>query len=184
MTSIQPTCVTLADGTEVAADYILVATGLTYASPFKPSGETVDDSVKANNETSKLLADAKSVVIVGAGAVGEELAGEIATAQPDKRITQISSDASLFPAYPAKMGQSLIAKLEGLGVTIVLGQRVENLERTDVPYAGSITLTDGTQINAGLIFPVVGSKAQTELLSDLSDLSEVKLGTSGRVKTD
>ena len=125
--------------------------------------------------------DAKSVVIVGAGAVGTELAGEIATAQPDKQITLISTDDGLFPSYGAKMGASLVKKLKAKGVTVVLGQRVENLKQTKTPNFGSVTLTDGTKIHGDLIFPVIGSRAQTELLSDLPG---VESGTLGRVKTD
>jgi NADH dehydrogenase FAD-containing subunit len=125
--------------------------------------------------------DAKSVVIVGAGAVGTELAGEIATAQPDKQITLISTDDGLFPSYGAKMGASLVKKLKAKGVTVVLGQRVENLKQTKAPYFGSVTLTDGTKIDGDLIFPVIGSRAQTELLSELPG---VEHGTLGRVKTD
>ncbi len=179
--SIQPESVTLADGTIVAADYIIVATGSSYAAPFKPAGETVESFIRASNETSKMLAAAKSVVIVGAGAVGTELAGEIATAQPDKHITLIATDDGLFPSYGTKMGASLIAKLKAKGVNVVLGQRVENLQQSDTPYSGSVTLTDGTHIDGDLIFPVIGSRARTELLTDLPG---VEPGTQGRVKTD
>lgn len=179
--SIHQNHVTLADGTDVAADYIVVATGSTYAAPFKPSGETVEGFVKASTNTSQLLADATSVAIVGAGAVGIELAGEIATAQPDKKITLISSDKQLFPAYNVKFGRALLTKLKAKGVIVILGQRVENLQQTNAPYAGTVTLTNGTEIEADLVFPVVGSKARSELISGLPG---VKAGTLGRVKTD
>lgn len=179
--SVQEDGVTLADGGRVEADYIIVATGSSYAAPFKPEGETVESFVKASNETSKLLAEANSVIIVGAGAVGTELAGEIATAQPNKKVTLISSEDTLFAAYGSKMGSSLAKKLEQKGVNIVLGQRVENLKEIDKPYSGSVKLTDGTEIEADLIFPVIGSRAQTELIADLPG---VEKGSSGRVKTD
>lgn len=179
--SIQFDSVTLADGTMVAADYILVATGSTYAAPFKPSGESVEDFVRSSKETGKLLADAKTVAIVGAGAVGTELAGEIATAQPGKKITLISSENSLFPLYNRRLGKSLAQKLSALGVDVVFGQRAEDLQQTGAPFSGSITLTNGNKIEADLIFPVVGSKARSELLSDLPG---VESGALGRIKTD
>lgn len=181
VTSIQPDSVTLADDRIIPADYIIVATGSTYAAPFKPSGETVENFIKANQQTCQLLKAAQSVVIVGAGAVGTELAGEIATAQPNKQITLISKDEALFPSYGPKMGANLAKKLAAKGVTIISGQRVENLKQTHAPYSGSVTLTDGRQIKADLIFPVIGAKAQSGLISDLP---EVEMGPSGRVKTD
>lgn len=179
--SIQQDGVMLADGTKVEADYVIVATGSSYAAPFKPAGETIDEFVEASNLISKKLVSANSVVIVGAGAVGTELAGEIAAAQPGKEITLISSDQTLFPAYTPKLGKRLRARLESSGVTVRLGQRVVDLKTTDQPYEGAITLADGTRIDADLIFPVIGSKPQAEILTDLPG---VKFDRRGRVNTD
>ena len=103
--------VTLEDGSAYPADYIVLATGSSYAAPFKPAGESMDDFRKASADVSARLASAKSVVIVGAGPVGTELAGEIAAAQPSKGITLVSSDNSLFPTYPVKLGAELKRKL-------------------------------------------------------------------------
>lgn len=173
--------VTLEDGTVFPADFIIVATGSSYAAPFKPSGDSISDFRQASKDVSAQLAKAKSVAIVGAGAVGTELAGEIASAQPGKSITLISSDDTLFPMYPAKLGAQLKRKLERFGVSVLLGQRVEDLRRADMPYEGSVTLTDGRVVTADLVFPVIGSKPQTSLVQTLPG---VNLSPSGRVNTD
>lgn len=178
---VGPDGVTLADGTEIAADWIVVATGSSYAAPFKPAGETVQDFLVASRKVSADLRVAQSVAIVGAGAVGTELAGEIATAYPDKTVTLISSQQTLFPMYPAKLGRALVTKLKKLGVAVVLGQRAQDLQRADMPYAGTLTLTDGRAISADLIFPVVGSRPQSALVEGLAG---AQAGPSGRVQTD
>lgn len=173
--------VTLEDGTAYPADFVVVATGSSYAAPFKPAGNSVEEFRQTSKDVSAQLVVAKSVIIVGAGPVGTELAGEIAVAQPDKSVTLISSDDSLFPMYPAKLGAQLKSKLEGLGVSIILGQRAQDLQRLDMPYAGSVTLTDGRVVTADLVFPVVGSKPNASIVKALPG---VKLSPSGRVKTD
>ncbi|WP_170362001.1 NAD(P)/FAD-dependent oxidoreductase [Ruegeria arenilitoris] len=173
--------VTLEDGSAYPADYIVLATGSSYAAPFKPAGESMDDFRKASADVSARLASAKSVVIVGSGPVGTELAGEIAAAQPSKGITLVSSDNSLFPTYPVKLGAELKRKLERAGVNVVVGQRAENLQHADKPYAGSVKLSDGRVIEADLVFPVIGSKPNTALAQTLP---AVTVAPSGRIKTD
>ncbi len=173
--------VTLDDGTTYPADFIVLATGSSYAAPFKPEGDSIADFRKASADVSAQLAAARSLVIVGAGAVGTELAGEIAAAQPGKDITLVSSDDVLFPMYPQKLGAQLKQKLERAGVTVVLGQRVENLQHMDKPYAGSVELTDCRVIEADLIFPVIGSRPNAALAQSLPGVTSTP---SGRVKTD
>ncbi len=179
--SISQTDVTLENGAVIPADFIVVATGSSYAAPFKPSGDSIDAFRQASKDVSAQLKAAKSVAIVGAGAVGTELAGEIVAAQPGKAITLISSDDTLFPNYPARLGAQLKRKLEGLGVTIISGQRVQDLQHSDMPYTGSVTLTDGRTVTADLVFPVTGSKPQVELPMSLPGAAP---GSSGRIKTD
>jgi NADH dehydrogenase FAD-containing subunit len=179
--SVSNTGVTLETGEVVPADFIVIATGSSYASPFKPSGDSIADFRQAHSQVSARLAQARSVAIVGAGAVGTELAGEIASAQPDKSVTLISSDETLFPMYPARLGAQLKHKLEKLGVQVITGQRAQDLRHLDRPYAGSVTLTDGQVIEADLVFPAIGSQPQASLLQDLPG---VKPGSLGRVKAD
>lgn len=180
-TRIAPDGVTLADGSQVTGDYIVVATGSTYAAPFKPVGDSIDGFLEANRAVGSDLKAAQSVAIVGAGAVGSELAGEIATAYPQKSVTLISSDAQLFPAYPRKLGARLQAKLEGKGVSVILGQRATDLAQISKPYAGAVTLTDGRTIKADLIFPVIGAKPDATVLDTLPGVTRTP---AGRVETD
>lgn len=77
----------------------------------------------ANATWHKALVDASSVAIIGAGAVGTELAGEIASAMPGKSVSLISSDDALFPGFPQKLGASLVSKLRAMNVNVILGER-------------------------------------------------------------
>jgi pyruvate/2-oxoglutarate dehydrogenase complex dihydrolipoamide dehydrogenase (E3) component len=173
--------VTLEDGTRIDADYVVVATGSENAMPFKAKGANIDGLRADNARINRMLTAAKSVAIVGAGAVGTELAGEIAHFIPEKEVTLISDQSALFPDMPPKLGAALKTKLEAAGVKLVLGARADNLESLTEPYTGELTLSNGQSVAADLIFPVIGSRGSSELLEALPGAEK---GSSNRVKVD
>lgn len=180
-TAIDAGGVTLETGDKIAADYIVVATGSSNAMPFKPGDGSIDSLRAENARVHALLQGADTVTIVGAGAVGTELAGEIAHFMPEKTVTLVSADPALFPTMPKALGQSLAAKLRAAGVTLVLGARAENLESLTTPYEGAITLSDGQSLPSGLVFPAVGSRAASGLLESLDGAVKT---SANRIKTD
>ncbi len=179
--SISESEVTLASGAKIAADHIVVATGSSNAIPFKPNGGDIDGLRAANAQIHEKLVAAKTIAIVGAGAVGTELAGEIAHAFPDKAVHLVSSEANLFPHHPAKLGRELTAKLKASDVSLTFGVRAGNLQSLTEPFAGPLSLSNGTTIEADLVFPAIGSKATSTLLQALPG---AEVGRADRVKTD
>lgn len=176
--------VTLNDGTRVEADYIVLATGSGNAMPFRPQSEGPDaiDQLRADNaRVHQQLVAAQRIVIVGAGAVGTELAGEIAHHMPEKSVTLVSAHSKLFPSYAASLGRSLTRKLRTAGVEVILGARAEELADDRVPHAGKMTLTNGRVLEADLIFPTIGGAARSALVDSLPGIA---MGQSNRVKTD
>ena len=168
--------VKLSDGRSVEGDIIVVATGSTYASPFKPKGDDVEGMITSSLTAHRQLAAAKSVAIVGAGAVGSELAGEIATGMRGKAVTLISSTPTLFPGFTPGLGRKLEAQLKSMGMNLRLGATARALKQTDAPFAGRIEMNDGTAIDADLIFPVIGTQPVTDLLRPLPGIKFDKLG--------
>lgn len=180
-TGIDASGVTLDNGQRVEADHIVVATGSANATPFKPVGDDIEGLRQANQRVHDQLKAARTIAIVGAGAVGTELAGEIAHAMPEKKITLISNLDRLFPTMPDKFGSALANKLRNAGVTLILGKRAENLESTTEPHAGNLKLSDGSEQDFDLIFPVLGSRASSELLEALP---KAQKSTANRIKID
>lgn len=179
--SVDDKGVTLDDGRRVDADYIVVATGSDNATPFKAKGSDIEGFRAAQKEVHARLKSANSVAIVGAGAVGTELAGEIAHYMPEKKVTLVTSETSLFPMKPSKMGRKLTGQLKASGVNLITGQRVENLESLTEPYAGMLKLANGEEISADLIFPTIGSRAVSDILRGLPGYEASSLG---RAKVD
>jgi hypothetical protein len=85
--------VTLTDGEHIEGDIVVVATGSHYASPFKPQGESTQAFADSLRTAHSNLMSAKAVAIVGGGAVGTELAGEISSLYPRKVVTLVSGFA-------------------------------------------------------------------------------------------
>ncbi len=179
--SVDDAGVMLEDGSRIEADQVVVATGSGNATPFKPKGDDIAAFRAENVRIHALLTAADTVAIVGGGAVGIELAGEIAHAMPDKRVTLISAQPRLFPDKPVAFGASLAKKLERAGVHLVLGHRAQNLQSHTEPYAGSLRLADEPEHDFDLIFPVLGARANADLLQALPG---TETRTSGRIKVD
>lgn len=182
--SIDGNSAVLEDGTRIDSDMMVIATGSTYAAPFKMQGEDSTHFLTKAKQVITQIAKAKNIVIVGAGAVGSELAGELAFARPEKRITLVSADDGLFSSYPAKLGRMMQRQLADLGVKVRLGERIKKLKNTDepfVPFKNKITLSDGFPIDADLVIPVIGAKPVTDLLQNLDG---VLFDDNGRTHVD
>lgn len=180
-TTVTAKAVVTADGTEIAADYVVLSPGASNGGIFKPAGANIESFLAAQEHVEQQIRVAKSIVIVGAGAVGTELAGEIAHHYSGKSVSLVSAEPSLFPGFPPKLGKGLERSLRKMGVRLVLGQRVENLASSNEPYSGSVRLTGGGSIDADLVIPAIGSTPQTSLFETLPDVTK---SADGRVKVD
>ena len=174
--AIEGASVKLAGGDSIEGDIIVVATGSRYARPFKPEGESVPSFLAASRANNRALLAARSVAIIGAGAVGVELAGEIATGFPAKKVTLISGTPTLLPAYQRALGRKLEAQLRAMRVTLRLGAPASPPKFNDTPFAGDVELTAGEPVTADLVFPVLGSKPVNDLLRTLPGVTLDSLG--------
>jgi len=168
--------VRLAANGSLEGDIFVVATGSLYAQPFKASGDSISDFRSALLNAHEKLKAARSVAIVGAGAVGVELAGEIATGMSGKRIDLVSATTVLFPGFKAALGQRLGAELAGMNVSVHLGAAVEGLRETLHPTSGALAIAGRSPLAADLIFPVMGAKPDNAVLKGLPGVAFDPLG--------
>lgn len=174
--ALESKSVKLAGGGSVDGDIIVVATGSRYARPFKPEADSVPSFVAASRANHDALQAAKSVAIVGAGAVGTELAGEVAAAYRGKKVTLISATPALFPGFAPRLGAKLQAQLKSMGVTLRLGAPSRALKSTDVPFAGRVDMSAGEAVTADIVFPAIGSKPANEVLRAVRGVTLDALG--------
>jgi NADH dehydrogenase FAD-containing subunit len=166
--SVDPGGVTLASGQRVEADYVVLATGSSYAYPAKPTAESTSQALDHLRETHKELADADRVLILGAGPVGLELAGEIKEVWPHKRVTIVDPAEQLLPGFLPEVRDDLHRQLDELDVELRLGTGLAAVPATEAGRTATftVTTTDGAEITADIWFRAHGVRLNSDYLAD------------------
>lgn len=167
--------VVLEDGSKIAYDFLVCATGAQSQSPGEPPAacRSVAEMKAHYAEVYAALGRARSVAIIGGGVVGVELAGEIADARPDlpvtivhagKKLLDQSAKPALWDSFHTKIG----AQLKDRKVTVLLGDR-SNISRdrfagkSFIEGVGSFTTASGKTVTADLVFNCTGTKPNSSI---------------------
>ncbi|MBL1104509.1 FAD-dependent oxidoreductase [Streptomyces sp. 5-8] len=166
--SVDPHGVTLASGEHVAADYVVLATGSGYAYPAKPTSDSVAEALDDLRRTHKELRRATRVLILGAGPVGLELAGEIKEAWPGKHVAVVDPAGELLPGFQPAMVEDLRGQLDALGIELHLGADLQAPPHTGPGLAGVFTVatSGGERITADIWFRAHGTTVNSGYLAD------------------
>ncbi|CAO3675391.1 unnamed protein product [Umbelopsis ramanniana] len=176
----------LVNDTEISFDYLVLATGSTYRSQFKSSDtSTLYRASQIDHET-KELKDADSILIIGGGLVGCELASEVSrvydgVSRPKKNITLVESGPTLVQRSTQKQQQYAAQYLEKLGVEVVLGERVipfEDFQNEEIVYIGA---SGKRYTNYDKVFFATGTKPASEILLRDTDEFANCIDCSGRI---
>jgi len=152
----------------VEADYIVLATGTTYPFPAKFIEERAWVARSRLARMRESLTEATGALIVGAGPVGLELAGELVSAFPQLKITIVDRNTEILhdDEYIPELRQELRSQLEAAGVEFVLGDVLGYLPPVDVGVFHDFTVatTGGTEIHAQIWFRAYGNKQESDYL--------------------
>jgi apoptosis-inducing factor 2 len=165
---VEPGRVTLASGDELDADYIVLATGSTY--PF-PAKTDVDDTAAAHDKVGAAhaaLEAASRVLLIGAGPVGIELAGEITAAWPGKHVTLLdAADDILGARFRADLKAELRRQLTELGVELLLSSPLTAEPSVAPGQLGEFTVTTraGARVTADVWFRCYGVTPVSDYLA-------------------
>jgi apoptosis-inducing factor 2 len=160
--------VELASGRVLRPDFIVLATGSTYPYPAKSDRDDSAEAIARYQHTYEQLGAARRVMLLGAGAVGLEFAGEIAAAWPDKTITLVDQAPEILPGpYGAALRDELNRQLDELGVQRVLGGSLAELPATPPGELGAfaVTTATGTRIEADIWFRTYGVQPSTDYVA-------------------
>jgi NADH dehydrogenase FAD-containing subunit len=161
--------VVLASGEAIAADYVVLATGSTYPFPAKSDAHDAEDAIDNYRAAYQELTHAHRVLLVGAGPVGIELAGEIIAKWPGKHVTLLDlADDVLGGRFRADLRAELRRQLVEIGVELVLGEGLRELPPTAANELATFTVTTnaGRQITADIWFQCFGVTPVSDYLSD------------------
>lgn len=166
-TRVSASEVQLASGVRLPADYIVLATGSSAPFPAKIDIPGRDDAVARLNRARDALLRSSRVLLLGAGAIGLEFAGEIKSAWPEKSVTLVEAGSDLLGGrFPAEFRAELRRQLDALGVRLLLRT---SLRARPEPEAASVrpftvTTTEGDVLAADLWFPCFGGEVRTDYL--------------------
>jgi NADH dehydrogenase FAD-containing subunit len=168
--SVDPRSVTLDSGERVEADFLVLATGSSYPYPAKPNpastgiAEQLDDL----RQTHKELAGAERVLVLGAGPVGLELAGEITAVWPDKYVVVVDRADQVLPGFLPEVREDLRRQLDELGIELRLGTGLTADPPVAPGLAGrfAVTTDKGGPIVSDIWFRAFGVRINTDYLAD------------------
>jgi NADH dehydrogenase FAD-containing subunit len=160
--------VELASGTVLRPDFIVLATGSSYPYPAKSDQDDSADAIARYQHTHEQLGAARRVMLLGAGAVGLEFAGEIAAAWPDKAITLVDQAAEILPGpYGPALRDELNRQLDQLGVQRVLGASLVERPSTQPGELGDfdVSTTTGNRVEGDIWFRTYGVQPTTDYVA-------------------
>ena len=169
---------------ELAYDYLVLATGARHDyfgrddwEAFAPGLKTVEDATSIRQrlliafELAEMASDPAerdahlTIVVVGGGATGVEMAGSIAELAKaalardfrridprQARVLLVEAGPRVLPAFPEKLSAAAQSSLEHLGVTVKTGARVMNCED------GAVTIGD-ERVPAATVIWAAGVRA-------------------------
>lgn len=165
VTAVDDGAVTLDDGREITADAVVVTAGAVPTSPPIPGIEhaatlrTADDALELRDR----IAAVDSIVIIGGGATGVQLAGTTAARHRHTSVTVIEAEDGLLASMGSSIGDGAARILNERGVRLVLGSGVDEIGTTavlvdDVWIEGLVVWAAGfTPRAAALGLPVMES---------------------------
>jgi apoptosis-inducing factor 2 len=165
---VSPHRVVLASGDAITADYVVLASGSTYPFPAKSDAHDAEDAIDNYRAAYDELTHANRVLLVGAGPVGIELAGEILSKWSDKHVTLLDlADDVLGSRFRPDLRAELRTQLVDLGVDLVLGEGLREFPPTSANEFATFTVTTnaGRQITADIWFQCFGVTPVSDYLT-------------------
>lgn len=157
---VTPTKVILSNET-IYFDYLLLACGTSYRSSIKAQNLTTEFRVQSLTRDASDLAAADSVVVVGGGLVGVELAAEIIHSYPKKDLTIITSGDRLLERMQPNVSKAAHKWLAHRGVKIIYGERVRQSKKDPSVFR---LPTSGTSISPQKAYWCTGFEPNSGLM--------------------
>uniref|UniRef100_A0ACD6A1N4 Uncharacterized protein n=1 Tax=Avena sativa TaxID=4498 RepID=A0ACD6A1N4_AVESA len=107
-------------GRAIGYDFLVIATGRNCTRPQRRS-----ERLEMFQRDKERIAAAGSILIIGGGPIGVELAAEIAMDSPDKRVTLVHGAPRLLKVMGARASAKALEWLRSKNVTVLLDQTID-----------------------------------------------------------
>lgn len=152
----------LSDGETVPFDSLVLCNGSTYADTTVKTLATKRslDRLASYNSEARNVRDAKTIIIIGAGAVGVELAAELLAKRGQRRIIVVDMAETILNGFPDSTIRYATRYLEHHRIELHLGTKLNEISEKFIVFG------DGTKLSADIVYRCMGSKPNTDLLQN------------------
>ncbi|KAF8154819.1 hypothetical protein B0H34DRAFT_660708 [Crassisporium funariophilum] len=155
--------VTLDNGERISFLTLVLSPGSKWEGPLA-FADNKEETLEQVTEWRGKFEKAQDIVLVGAGAVGIEFAGEIKDQWPDKNVTIVhGQSAPMNAVYPLRWREDISRRLHKRGVNLIVDDYVDTFE----PKDGQITTRKGKSITADLVVATRGTRPNTKFIESL-----------------
>lgn len=148
----------LESGKKVSFHYLVLATGGSYTKIFDSVNLVVAGHADNLIDSEAKIKQSENILIIGGGLVGTELAGEILTEYPSKKVTLIHSEGRLMHRNHSKSILNSERQLKKLGLNIIYSDRIKDYKK------GVYYTQKGKSLKPDLAFLSIGPRPNTAFL--------------------
>ncbi|KAF8857468.1 FAD/NAD-P-binding domain-containing protein [Acephala macrosclerotiorum] len=161
------------DGQQVNSvpySYLVIATGTKLTPPSTIPVEGKMNGVDYLQKHAQKVISSSSIVLIGGGAVGVQMATDIKELYPEKSVTLVHSRKNVMNKFDPRLHNIIAARCKELGIQLRVGSRVK-LPPGGYPTDGSkfdVELEDGSKIPADFAIIATGQTPNSGVLRELS----------------
>lgn len=167
---VSPHLVRLSATEAIEADHVVLATGTAYPFPAKFLENQVMVATAHLARLREALGRCERVMLVGAGPVGLELAGELTSAFPGLGVTLVDQADDILTTgdYLPELRTEVRTQLEERGVELALGAPLGFLPLLDIGRYGdfAVETTAGVRVEGQMWFRCYGARPITDFLDE------------------
>ncbi|KAF2966295.1 hypothetical protein GQX73_g7245 [Xylaria multiplex] len=156
-------------GETIQYDFLVIATGsgVEKGLPSRVNATDKREGMELMRNVQKTIKTANTVVVVGGGAAGVEIATDIQNLYPSKSVILVHSREAVMNRFGEGLQKAALDGLQSLGVEVILHDRLIQ----DAPRPGMVLLKSGREIQCDLIVDCTGQRPSSDILSELSSAS-------------
>lgn len=145
---------------KIPYNYCVIASGSAYKAPIKEENVVLASRADHLHAFHERLVAAQSVVVAGGGLAGVELAGEIVTHFPEKKVTLIHPHARLLSTHRVATSNYAEHFLRARGISFLFNERLTGVQGKEV------RVSSGTILPADLVCFCTGIFPLTDFVPD------------------
>ncbi|EKV06614.1 Amid-like NADH oxidoreductase, putative [Penicillium digitatum] len=154
---------------EISFDYVVLATGTRLSKPAAMDEDDKASSIEYLQKHQAGVEASQSILIVGGGAVGVQMATDLKEYYPEKEVTLVQSRPQVMPGFHSALHDLITRRFDELGIRLITGSRVI-VPPSGFPNDGStfdIQLTNGTTESTQFVILATGQTPNNQLVADL-----------------